>query len=621
MTVSIHITHLVFLSPRQPAAEIKFGPGLNLVYGPSNTGKSSILDAIDYMLGRSRKLKEIPEHDEYEKILLGIATSNGSCFTLQRSISGGSLSYYDGTHYEPPEDVSPTPLKLSKPTKKVESLPNFLLGLVGLSGKRLKKKSNNETVSLTLRNFVSLFLIDETNIQKESSPYVTTQFTDQTTERSRLRLMLTGVDDSALVADERETQTVSRQAQLNLLSELVSEQEDAISGLSADGVVDKAALEEQLSRLGKTLSIQSDVLASSETEYRAKIKRRNEARASIDASERRLAEIREMRARFQLLREQYDSDDQRLDNLIEAGTLFVAFPSAKCPVCGAETPADHTPEVCDGDAEVVISAAGAEKEKIAALSAELDDVLAQLDTEELELTNDLPEVRKRLSTINAAIGKISPAVAESRNRYSEIVATKSSIEKTLLLFDDLERLQKKREELENQATESQSEKESSSRLPTKSLHKLSEILSRMLADWELPNAKIVHFDKQTDDFVIGGKNRASNGKGHRALTHAAATLALLKYTEENEFAYPGFVILDSPLLAYEKPEFDQENLAESDINLGFFRYLTSWNTRQVIVLENKKSIPSEFEEGTQVTHFTKSHDTGRYGFFPIATTK
>ena len=617
MTVSIQLTHLVFLSPRQPAAEIKFGPGLNLVYGPSNTGKSSILDAIDFMLGRSRKLKEIPEHDEYEKILLGISTSDGSFFTLQRSLSGGDLSFFDGTHYEPPEGITAIPLKLSKPTKTVQSLPNLLLGLVGLSGKKLMKNSNNKTVSLTLRNFVSLFLIDETNIQKESSPYVTTQYTEQSTERSRLRLILTGVDDSGLVADEKETQTISRQARLSLLTELITEQEDAIADLSIDGVVDKSALEEQVSRLSVTLARQNDVLTSSEAEYRAQITKRNEARDRIDFSESRLAEIREMRARFLLLCEQYESDTKRLNNLIEAGTLFVAFPTTKCPVCGAEILEGHPHEVCDGDAETVVAAAGVEKDKIAALSAELESVLDKLHAEELELSNTLPKIKNRLDVINNAIKEITPEVTENRNRYSEVIAKKSSVEKTLLLFDDLDRLQKKKEDLEKESPDSQQSKGGSSRLPTKSLHNLSQILSNILTAWGLPNADSVHFDKQTDDFVIGGKNRASNGKGHRALTYAAATLALLKYTEANEFAYPGFVVLDSPLLAYEKPEFDEENLALSNINLGFFQYLESWVTRQVIVLENKKSIPDKFEKGVQVTHFTKSHDLGRYGFFPI----
>lgn len=615
MAVSIHLTHLTFLSPRLPAVQVEFGPGLNLIYGPSNTGKSSIMDAIDFMLGRSRQLKEIPEHDEYEKILLGISSSEGASFTLQRSISGGDLSYYEGIHHQPP-DIEATPLRLNKPTKKIESVPNFLLGLIGLAGKKLRKNSNNETVSLTVRNFVSLFLINEAEIQKEASPYITTQRTDQTVERSRLRLMLTGVDDNALIADEKEALTVSRQARLNLLSELISEQEDAIAELSADETVDKQEFEEQIAKLDSALSRQNEALTSSEADYRAQILQRNETRHDIDQSESRLAEVREMQARFLLLRDQYESDTQRLNNLIEAGTLFVAFPFAQCPVCGAETPEGHKHEACDGDAETVVAAAGVEKDKIASLAAELNDVLKKLASEEQYLQASLPGAQERLEGINQAIDRIAPVLTQNQSRYSEILAKKSSVERSLVLFDDLERLEKKKEDLEKEAPDGRNGQEDSSRLPTKALHNLSQVVSRLLTDWGLPGAETVHFDKQTDDFVIGGKNRVSNGKGHRALTHAAATLALMEYAEKRDLPHPGFVVLDSPLLTYEKPEFDEENLAQLDINLRFFRQLQSWTTRQIIILENKKSVPTEFEDGAQTTHFTKSNESGRYGFFP-----
>ena len=32
-------------------SELQLKPGLNVIYGPSNTGKSLILDCIDFMLG------------------------------------------------------------------------------------------------------------------------------------------------------------------------------------------------------------------------------------------------------------------------------------------------------------------------------------------------------------------------------------------------------------------------------------------------------------------------------------------------------------------------------------------------------------------------------------------
>ena len=63
----MEIRFIVFIGPNKKAAELNFCSGLNLIFGPSNSGKSSVLDAIDFMLGRERKLKEIPQHEGYDK--------------------------------------------------------------------------------------------------------------------------------------------------------------------------------------------------------------------------------------------------------------------------------------------------------------------------------------------------------------------------------------------------------------------------------------------------------------------------------------------------------------------------------------------------------------------------
>lgn len=38
------------ITANQKESRIDFAPGLNIIYGPSNTGKSMVLDCIDYMM-------------------------------------------------------------------------------------------------------------------------------------------------------------------------------------------------------------------------------------------------------------------------------------------------------------------------------------------------------------------------------------------------------------------------------------------------------------------------------------------------------------------------------------------------------------------------------------------
>lgn len=612
----MRFTHLIFTSPHKKDAKIQFGAGLNLIYGPSNTGKSSIFDAIDFMFGRSRKLKEIKEHEGYESILLGIEFLDGQKFTLCRSLSGGDIKCFEGLHQSTTADQEFTLLRQKEKTKKHNSLPDFILDIIGLAEKRLKKNEKNQTDRLTLRNMLPLIFVNETDIQKEGSPYVGEQYTKKTVDRSRLKLFLTGVDDSALIPQEQERQRLSRQARLELLSEFIHEQKEKIAAVVEEGdTIDD--LEDQVSKIHGSLDRELELLKSTEFEYRSCVQNRNRVRDEISAQSQRVVEIDEMLGRFQLLKEQYKSDVLRLENIIEAGSLFGGLPFAKqCPVCGSDLQDRDGHDQCEINPSRTIDAATAEIKKITLLNNELDNVMSSLENENEQIQSILPNIRSQLAESEKQISKINPLVIESQSKYSELLTAKSDVEKTIDLFRGLSELEARRKHLEEDAPDAKSTDGQDIQLPTNALFELSKRVSGFIKNWGMLDDPQSHYDKETDDFVIGGKVRTSNGKGHRAITHAAATLALMRFCEDKNLPFPGIILLDSPLLAYEKPENEQDDLSGTDVNLKFFKDLQKWDTRQIIIIENKKSIPPEYYEGDQIIHFTKSDKIGRYGFFP-----
>lgn len=612
----MHFTHLVFRGPRKDPAKIEFRLGLNLIYGPSNTGKSSILDAIDFMFGRTRKLKELPEHDGYNEILLGMHFSEDGPYTLVRSLQGGSFTCFEGTHFERPSNQRSQILRPGDPSATMGSLRDFILDRIGLFGKELKKNQRNEKERLTLRNISPLVIVNEKNIQREASPYVSEQYTKVTVDKSRLRFILTGVDDSNLVPEEKEREVISRQARLQLLSEFIIESESQISGLGGSEDL-RSEMASQLTRLMQSLDRERETLSASEAQYREVLVDRNKLRSKFTESQDRLVEITEMLARFSLLYSQYSNDLVRLENIAEAGTLFYALPSGRCPVCGAKSEAHDPTGGCDVDTVSIVAAAEGEQVKIRALQNELRDVVGTLEREKTEIENEFPETQKALQQANAFLSDMNPQISAQRGRFLEFMDKKSEIERNLELFVNLDRLQQKQQEIEQEFCAAASEDDVASPLPTKPLFDLSNSVASFLEEWGLMDHASVHFDNETRDFVINGKHRSSNGKGHRAITHAAATLGLLKFTETKGIPYPGFVILDSPLLAYEEPENDEDDLSGTDVSLHFLRSLAAWKSIQTIILENKKSIPSEFAQGDGITQFTKSITTGRYGYFPL----
>ena len=97
----LRLRHLTFSGPNLEPAFISFEAGLNVIYGASNTGKSFIVDTIDFMLGGKGPLRDIPERVGYDRVLLAMETLDGQEFTIRRSTSGELSKYTMGFSPKP----------------------------------------------------------------------------------------------------------------------------------------------------------------------------------------------------------------------------------------------------------------------------------------------------------------------------------------------------------------------------------------------------------------------------------------------------------------------------------------------------------------------------------------
>jgi hypothetical protein len=287
-------------------------------------------------------------------------------------------------------------------------------------------------------------------------------------------------------------------------------------------------------------------------------------------------------------------------------------------LCGALPDDQHQDTDCEGNAEAMVQAAGAEIDKIMRLRRELDDTMSSLNSEREQLSASLQKFQDEYDAYDNKLGEIvAPAAARERASYKELMAEKASITGTLDKFDRLHQLTAKRDELVNkEKQESKGSTETETRISKTILEEYSQKVEEVLEEWHFPNASRVFFDESKRDFQIDGKERGSTGKGLRAITHAAASIALMEFCREHGLPHPGFVVLDSPLLAYWKPEGEEDNLSGTDLDKMFYRYLLGLHEdNQVIILENKHPPGFVMEEG-HVTVFTKNPHKGRYGFFP-----
>jgi len=614
----MQLRHLTFTGPSKEPADIDFTSGLNLIYGPSQTGKSSIFDSIDFVLGRDhnqKPLKEIPQHEGYDQIHLGVSFGDAENFTFVRSLSGGHLKCFAGLHKSTLGNDSFEILKWKKASKDERSLTDFILEKLGLEGKLLKRNAKNEKNQLTLRSLLPLYFISETDIQRESSPYLSAQPISKTAELSRLKFLLTGVDDRNLIADEKEVVRVSRTARLSIVEELIQEQKTRlVKAVGEDANYDD--FESQSEKLAGTLKSISNDIQVSEREFNNIVSQRNIVRTELRQSQERQAEISEMLERFKLLNTQYLSDLERLEGTVESGSLFKSLPMVNCPLCGTSPDNQELHSDCVGDVSEIVSSAQAEILKIEKLQKELEVLLLELQSEMQTILGEMPASKTVLERFNKEILSLSPEISRRRSTFLDVTTARTKVSKTLDMFTQLFRLEQKKLSIEKEAPSTQGKEETTSLLPTEALHKLSLRVQKLLSKWHFVENAQVYFDTKTSDFVISGKHRASNGKGHRAISHAAATLSLLKYAEERETPTLGFTLMDSPLLAYEEPENPEDDLSDTDVNVNFFNSLNEWESSQIIIIENRKSIPAEYASGVRVTHFSKREDVGRYGYFP-----
>lgn len=614
-TLGLRLRHLGFHGAGRVPATVEFGAGLNVIYGASETGKSFIVEAIDFMLGGKPPLRDIPQRVGYDRVILGAETLGGEEFTLSRSSEGGNFRAYSGLYLTPPgEEVESRELGDQHSDKNDHNLSQFLLERCGLAGRRVRKNRAGATISLSFRTLARLVIVTENEITQQRSPLSDGNPTADTSNFATFKLLLTGVDDSALsVNTAKAAEDQSREAQMELLDKLLGDYRDRLDELTRD----PDDLADQLQRIQTAMSQQEHQLSTTEAHYREWSTRRRELRGKLEEAKDRRSEIGSLLERFALLERHYASDIGRLRGIEEGGTLFQVFGKAPCPLCGAPPEQHRSNADCDGNVDGVVAAARSEIAKIEVLRKELGDTVKGLMREAAGFDRRMPKLEEELRVASGNIERmISPALSKLRATYSQFADKRGEVREALVLFRTIQDIERRRAKLEKSPIEQNDSSVADGDLPASVADGFAETVESILKTWHFPEAERVYFEAKHRDLVIGAKLRTARGKGLRAITHAAFTLGLLDFCRSNGTAHPGFVVLDSPLLAYRAPEGSEDDLTGTDLNERFYDYLAALpGDRQVIIIENTDP-PDVICQRPQMLMFSKNPHAGRYGFFP-----
>ncbi|WIM10140.1 hypothetical protein [Enhydrobacter sp.] len=609
----LHIT-----GPDAEPATVDFAAGLNVINGPSNTGKSYILRMIDYLLGARDAPEPINEQALYDLAHLGVVLDDGTEKTIIRALAGGEIRLLDGLTKDRPAAKQGEAMSARHNAKS--SLSKFLLGHlpagnVAANNARIRTNAKMETKELSFRDLGLYALVDEGKIQARTSPILSGQYTSRTPETSVFKFVLTGVDDAALdVGKPDTTQSLRKAAQLELIDQQIRDLDQEIAAADHD----RDELEKLESSIDNELTLSFVVQERTEADYRELTKTRRELRAELEAAQDRMAEIDTLQARFALLEQHYGSDQDRLAAIIEAGVLFSLEDGETCPICGAQ-PANHRPSAaCDGNIDEIVEAAKAETTDLQQRAAELKETMEGLAEERDELDERSLEIMEELQELHKDISREVPSVQTVRTATKQIVDRKVGVQKSLDLIRRRDALQARRDELGVSPGYDSTTIVAEQSLNGTVLNEFSVVVESELKAWEFPNADRVFFDLPKLDISVSGKPRSANGKGVRALLHGAFSVGLMKYCLERKRSHPGFLVLDTLFVTYRDPDgLDDAAIKATPLkDKAFAAFAELSKHYQLIILDNV-DVPEWLPERSNYIHFTAQPTQGRAGFFPL----
>lgn len=263
----------------------------------------------------------------------------------------------------------------------------------------------------------------------------------------------------------------------------------------------------------------------------------------------------------------------------------------------------------------------AEKAKIELLRRELALATEELVTESTGLRTSIKERVALWKTVNQEIDQVlQVSVSEAEGEYNKFVNLRYEVKEQIAIYGRIANLIVRQEKAQQELSSIKPAKRVAAELPAASINDFTEVFKEILSAWRFPVAGTIAFDTQQEDFFIGIRRRREQGKGSRALTHAAFTIALMKYCAASTLPHPGLVVLDSPLITYrDRDEGDGDLSQEVRLRLKdeFYRDLAARSPdQQLIIFENEEPSP-DTQTSIVFHHFTGDPALERCGFFPV----
>ncbi len=564
--------------------------GLNVVCGSSNTGKSIIVECIDYALGDKECNIEL---DGYDTIYLVLSHNEGDV-KISRKLNEGNVTIDSHSSLIPSGIYS---IRRSNSKEDVKCLDDFLLALCDIPSKQKIVVSKEwKKQNFTFRTCLNSFIIKQENIIRRESPYLPLNTMSQGAYKSGLLYLWTGSTFNSNSNEDSKNWRIRRSAVEGYTAELIANIDKKYPDLEAKAKIDPKKMESKIDETIKQISANQDLLH----DYFEQNKELSKKLLEIDD---KLSESSDLLVKYRALNSQYLADKKRLDLVIDGeGNSFGIDKGTHCPFCNGKL-----------KKSVQESCAEAAEKELQKLAPKIYDLNISIQTTTMQLES-LKEERKEISNKKKEVlskinDEIRPLISKLQN---DIVSFKKAIEdskEAVTLLAVKKQYEGKIKELESQVKPSKDTNFNVMEHYSPIISKLDKEYSRLL---RLGNYK---FDENpvfdNFDYIIDGKHKKSQGQGYRAYLNGLACLALYN-SLWTDGVYPmPFLVMDSPIQSLVE---NSNTLISKSMRTGLFKCLKETkNSKQVIVIENGLPEGLDFL-GVNLITFTKDSETGRYGF-------
>ncbi|GAA2504762.1 hypothetical protein [Streptomyces gobitricini] len=607
--IRLTLVHLTFLGMDRPSAAVEFSPGLTVIYGASDTGKSYVEEAVDYMLGAS-ELKSIPEDDGYTRILLGLQVSDGRSLTLSRAIGGDTIEVFNHDLREMPTETADETLKSKHNAKSKKNISRYLLTVLGIDGQRILQSGRGNVLPLNFRDLARLAVVNDTRMADQHSPVLGTRNPlNETREKSVFKLLLSGEEEPERPTAPSNLEKQFGKGKIAVIDHLIDESRGKLT-MEAN----QSQLREQLDRLQAALG-EVTAVAVELAEVRTSLLRSRRGLEEADlAAQQRGDEVQQLLARFALLKEQYESDLARLQMVGEAGTLLGYFQTGTCVFCGAEPQHQH-PEHPLAESTQLAASVSAEMRKTTDLLNDLLLMIEDLEEQAADIESARAARHEELTHNAAELRALDQRMQPVDTDATELLNARSRVENELALHAQIEQLEDLKASLSTVAPAPPAARPDG--IPAAAVADFERMIHETLEAWHVPGGNRVSYDPTTAELSVDGQPRKSRGRGMRSILHAAFAVSLARRNTAHDLIHPGFVVLDTPVLTYRRPEDpheDRPELMTADVAENFYRDLLENPPGQVVVIENPT--PPASIRGRATVHAFSVDGSERQGFFP-----